>query len=757
LAPARPAHYIERVLRFNALFLCTFILTSCLTESRSSVQAHAAAANPTTAPAAGARPGKSPPLPDPREATLARATLELLESEHLLRKRIDDALSQVAFATYLDRLDNGKMLLLKTDRDALGKHADKIDDQLRAGSLELGHEGQRILNKRVAMVEAWVAELLASPFDHTNQEEIELDPKKLTAATTEAELKDRWRRRLELEVLERVAQMQARLQPPKPATPPAVAGAPGRPKEKAKDADDEDQGATPLAKIPKTPEGRQAKARADLAKAYAARFTRMAHPAKVDATADLVNAVAASVDPHTTYLPPADKANFDIHMRGSLEGIGAVLREKDDYIEILELVPGGAAWRQGQLDPGDLIVSIASGRQEPIDVVNMRIDEVVKMIRGPKGTVVTLRVRKPTGLQETVAITRDIVVVGEAYARAAVITKKGQPAYGYIHVPSFYGGQGSPRDSASDVRRLLGELRAQKVAGIILDVRGNGGGLLDDAIEMSGAFIDKGPVVQVQDSRGRRQVLTDDTVGVDFAGPLIVLVDRFSASASEILAGALQDYRRAVIVGTGPTHGKGTVQTIIDLDRATGGKLELGVFKLTIQQFFRVGGSSTQRKGVTPDIVLPDPAGYLETGERELEHALPWSQIEPAEHDDWPATWNQATLAGKSATRVAKDTAFARISKLTQLMKARKADTRVSLAEPEFTKRREQDRAEIAAASPDLEAAPPRFSVVPLDKQAPVVADSNGKKDSRLAKWRDNLARDPWIDESLNILTDMKK
>ncbi len=696
-------------------------------------------------------------MPDRREATLARATLELLEREHLLRKRVDDEISRLAFASYLDRIDSGKMFLLKADRDTLGKYADKVDDQLHAGSLELGHEGQRVLIQRVSMAQAWVAELLASPFDLSNQEEIELDPKKVTPAASEAELKDRWRRRLELEVLERMAQMQARLTPPKPVKAPSVTSAPGRPKDKPKDADDEDRDALALADIPKTLEGREAKARADLAKAYAARFIRLAHPAKTDAAADLVNAVAASVDPHTTYLPPADRANFDIHMRGTLEGIGAVLREKDDYIEIVELVPGGAAWRQGALDPGDVIMSISSGKQEPIDVVNMRIDEVVKMIRGPKGTVVTLRIRKATGLPETVTITRDVVVVEAAYAKAAVIRSKGQPAYGYIQVPSFYGGEGSPRDSASDVRRLLGELRAKKVAGVILDVRGNGGGLLGDAIEMSGAFIDKGPVVQVRDSTGRRQVLTDDTAGVDFAGPVVILVDRFSASASEILAGALQDYRRAVIVGTGPTHGKGTVQTLIDLDRATGGNLDLGVFKLTVQQFFRVEGGSTQQKGITPDILLPDPAGYIESGERELEHALAWSQIEPAKHDKWPATWNADALAGKSAARVAKDSVFASVTKLTELMKARKEDTRVPLAEPEFNKQREQQRAELAAASPDLDAAPTRFSVLPLEQAAPVAASANGKKDSRVAKWRDNLSRDPWVAESLNILIDMKK
>lgn len=739
--PQRPlANYTWPVPHHIRLLLCTIVLSACSPESRWPAQAHAAAGSV-----------------DPREAMLARATVELLEREHLLHKRVDDELSRVAFGTYLDRLDSSKMFLLKADRDALAKYADKIDDELRGGSLELGHEGERLLIKRVAMVQAWVARLLASPLDHSNQEYVELDPKKTPVAAAEAELQDRWRRRLELEVLDRVAQMQARLEPPKAEKTPHPAAGPGRPKDKTS-KEGEDSGGMPLADIPKTPEGREAKARADLAKSYAARFTRMSHPGKGDAAADLINAVTASVDPHTNYLPPADKANFDINMRGQLEGIGAQLREKDDYIEIIELVPGGAAWRQGQLDPGDLILAVGSGRQEPVDVVNMRIDEVVKMIRGPKGTVVRLRVRKATGLQETVAITRDIIVVEETYARAALLSRKGQPAYGYIHLPSFYGGQGSgARSSASDVRRLLGELRGKHVAGIVLDIRTNGGGLLGDAVEMSGAFIDKGPIVQVQDSTGRKQVLSDDAAGVDFDGPVIVLVDRFSASASEILAGALQDYHRAIIVGTGPTHGKGTVQAIFDLDRATGGKLDLGVFKLTIQQFYRVDGASTQREGVKPDIVLPDPEAWLETGERELEHALPWSQIAPARHDNWPATWSAATLAARSSARVDKEPAFARIARLTQLMKARKADTRVSLAQAEFMKRREQERAEIAAATPDNDSAPERFTVTPLENAAPVAAAPNGRKDSRLTRWRDNLGRDPWVDECLNILADAKK
>jgi carboxyl-terminal processing protease len=479
-----------------------------------------------------------------------------------------------------------------------------------------------------------------------------------------------------------------------------------------------------------------------------------------------VNAVAAALDPHTTYLPPADKANFDIQMSGSLEGIGAVLREREHYIEIVEIVPGGASARQGLLSAGDLILSVAQDGADPVDVTDMRIDEVVKMIRGPKGTIVRLRIQKASGTQETIAITRDVVVVEETYARGAVLSRKpGQPSYGYIHLPSFYGGRGAPRTAAADVRRLLGELKARKVSGVVIDIRGNGGGLLGDAIEMTGQLIDEGPVVQVQDSRGQRDVLADEKPGLEFDGKVIVLVDRFSASASEIVAGALQDYGRAIIVGTAPTHGKGTVQTLADLDRTTGGKIELGSLKVTIQQFFRVTGSSTQREGVTPDIVLPDPAAHVESGERELDHAIAWSQIAPAPYKKLATSWKLEVLTKKSAARVAKHPVLAKVATSTQALKARRSDTKVPLARTAWEARRKEQRAAAEAASLDLKDAPPALTVKLVDEPTaaappPSPATSpvpNGKApEDRLTRWRDNLARDPWVEECLNILGDVK-
>jgi carboxyl-terminal processing protease len=683
------------------------------------------------------------PPPDPREAALAATVMHLLEKEHLLKKPIDDQLSRVAFDNYLQRLDGSKLFLLQTDRDALARHADQIDDQLRNGRLELAHEGARIFATRVVMVERFVAELLASPLDHGDEEFLEIDPKKLGFAADEQELRDRWRQRLELDILERVAAMETRLAPD--------------PKAK-KDDDDKDD--PMVGQIPATREGRDAKAREDLAKSYAGRFARLKAPGPLDAAADLVNALTEAVDPHTTYLPPADKANFDIHMSGSLEGIGAVLRERDHYIEVIEIVPGGASWRHGGLTQGDLIMGVQSDGKDWVDVLDMKIDDVVKMIRGPKGTVVRLRIQKPTGHQESIAITRDVVVVEETYARAAVIQRNGKgPSFGYIHLPSFYGGKNSQRSAAADVRRLLGELRTRKVAGIVLDIRSNGGGLLPDAVEITGDLIDKGPVVQVQDSRGQRDVLEDERPGTAYDGPVVVMVDRFSASASEIVAGALQDYKRAIVVGTGPTHGKGTVQTLADLDRATGGRIELGVLKITIQQFFRVSGSSTQREGVRPDILLPDPMAHVDSGERELEHAIAWSQIPAAKYAEWPSQWRVPALSKQSLARVGKHPVLAKLATTTQILKQRRNDTRVPLARPAWEQRRKELKAALDAASPDIDKLPAQLVVTPLaDPQAtPKQPSPNGKKDDRIAKWSKSLARDPWVDETVHILADMAK
>ena len=677
----------------------------------------------------------------------------LLEHQHLLGHPLDGTISREAFAEYLDRLDGAKLFLLQSDRDALARYADKIGDELHTGRLDLAHEGQKIWLARIAEVDKFVSDLLAAPMNHDDEEYVELDPKKVEAAATDDELKDRWRKRLELEVMEHVASMELRLAHAGSGAGSAAGSGSGA---GAAVLDE-----LPIADIPATPEGREAKARAEVAKNYSARFKRFREPGPLDAATDLVNAVTLSLDPHTDYLPPAEKANFDIAITGSLEGIGASLRERDDLIEVSDLVPGGAAWRQGKLAPGDLILAVQDPGKDPVDIVDMRLDDVVQLIRGPKGTVVRLRVRKPDNHEEVISITRDVINIEESYARGAIIQRtKGGPLYGYIHLPSFYGGANTPRRASSDVRRLLGELDAKHVAGIILDIRENGGGLLRDAVDLTGEFIDKGPVVQVRDHAGDLEIMKDDHPGVETAAPLIVMVDQFSASASEILAGALQDYHRALIVGTGPTHGKGTVQAVIDLDRDSDRPV-LGVLKITIQQFFRVSGASTQIDGVTPDITLPNPSSYIKSTERTLDHAIPFMKIAPAPHDDWKINYDVLKLQRDSAARVARNPVFVKISETAELRAKLRDDTRIPLQRSAWDAREKKNKDELTAVAPDLDKAPATMTVKALEDSlaAPPPRPPGspaGRSDDRLQRWQDELARDPWLDESVSLLGEMK-
>ncbi len=704
-------------------FLSVGLLSLGLTASGCSGKRSGASPPPpsppaTTTPSLATPTDEPAPVGDPREQALTTIVRRLFEQRHLLRRPVDDEVAREAMITFLDRLDPGKLYLLAADREALAAHGERIDDQLRAGRLDLAHEAAERFRARIAVIEPMVAAMLAGTFDHDDVEEVELDDDKLTAAATDADLRQRWRQRLELELIERTAT---------PDDPKLAKTLP------------------PLAE-------REAKAKEAMATAYAGRFARLRAYDATDAGADLINAVGGVLDPHTDYLPPADKANFDIRMSGSVQGIGALLRERDHYVEVQELVPGGAAWRQGQLTAGDLILSVANEGGEPVDVVDMRIDEVVKMIRGPKGSKVRLRVRKASGDEATIDLVRDVVVIEAAYARGAILGGKGLAKLGYVYLPSFY--RSADRDAAGDVARLVGDLRDRKVAGIILDLRGNGGGLLDSAVDITGLFIDRGPVVQVKDGDGDIDVLADDQAGTAFDGPVVVLVDRWSASASEIVAGALQDYRRAVIVGTGPTHGKGTVQSLESLDRYVGGEHELGSLKLTIQQFYRVGGASTQLDGVMPDVVLPDPQAFIDGGERALPHAIASSTIAAAAHSDWPSTWKLGELAARSAARTAKEPLFAGFAAASALLRERRKVTALPLQRSAYEALRASRRDELAKLTPDLDKAPIRLTVTALE--APPAPAKGERVDDRMTRWRDQLARDPWLTEAARILSELR-
>lgn len=741
------------------------------------------------------RPSVALPAADPREAIIAAGVRELLQSEHLRARPIDDAISKQAFGRFIERLDPGKFFLLKSQVAALRRYETQLDDQLKAGDLILGREGMAILDAQRTKVAKMVSRVLAKPFDLTKEEFLETDGEKRDFVESDSELEDRWRRHLKLQVLERIARMEhvleARREREAKAKQAAAQGNKGAGKSAGKQAskkpleqsvhpqseqDEEDDTYADEA-LPTTTEGKEEKARGDLATLYAGRFSRLSTPQPLEPVEAFVNAIAGVFDPHTHYLAPDDQANFDIQMSGSLEGIGAVLTESDHYIEIREVVPGGAAWRQGELETGDLILSVKQATGEAVDVADMRLSQVVKLIRGPKGTRVTLTVRKPDERVTSIEITRDVVVVEASYARGALLSLgKGGGAVGYIYLPSFYGntriapGQTPERNAVDDVRALLKLFSKKKVSGVVLDLRGNGGGLLSQANDITGLFIESGPVVQARGSGDRVNVIGDEDPKVYFEGPVVALVDRFSASASEILAGALQDYRRALVVGTGPTHGKGTVQMLVDLNRLlpTKGK-SLGVLKLTTQQYFLVDGESTQTRGVQPDVVLPDPASFVESGERYLDNAIPWSKTEALPHRPWSkSSWDVAALASRSRARQAEQQVFAMITKRAAHLKERRDDTRVPLQLKAWKARREREDAALEALDPKLDEQPALFSVDVVEYRPKHGApkrqggdpdahpDTHREAGKRIAAWRKNLGRDLWVAESLNLLRDVR-
>jgi carboxyl-terminal processing protease len=685
---------------------------------------------------------------DPRERLLAELSTVLLTQRHLLRRPLDDALSKEAFPKYIEELDGAKLLLLEEHVQALSRYADRMDDELRDRDLVLARKGAALVATRRKLTAKMVAEILAKPFDYTVAEEIETDPEKLAFSKSDAELRQRWHGVLKLQALERIQQMEE-----------IVAA---KDKGAKKDADAVDK---TLESIPETPEAREEKARKDLATRYETRFTRLETMDPLEPAERFLNAVSAAYDPHTQYLAPAEKANFDIAISGTLEGIGAVLGEQDHYVVVQELVPGGASWQEGSLEAGDLIIAVAQKGKAPVDVTDMPIDKVVKMIRGPKGTVVILTVKKADGSVQNISITRDVVHVEATYARGAVLDLgPDDEAMGYVYLPGFYGGvdeRPGERNATDDVQKLLGEFQSRKLGGVVIDLRGNGGGLLSHARDISGLFLPRGPVVQTRDSTGKVNVLSDTDPAVAFAGEVVVLVDRFSASAAEILAAALQDHERAVVVGTGATHGKGTVQAVVELDRLLETPLPpkdpLGVFKLTVEQYFRVSGGSVQWKGVMPDVVLPDPAAFIKSGERTLYHSIPWTSVKALPYRPYPHGWKAPELAAASSKRVKSHALFNKIAEFSKLMKARRDETRLSLEKSTWLAKKKRDKEALEAADPKLKDQKPLFELQAVFESAVPTRPSDKKVRQKLDSWKDELARDPWVAESLHVLTDMTK
>lgn len=618
-----------------------------------------------------------------KESILIQTMIEGLNQLHYQPVSLDDEFSAKAFDMYLDRLDPARRWLTQSDVNALKQYEMSIDDQINGGTFEILDLAVERLSAGLIKTQAYFEEILAQPFDLTEEDLVNLDYDNKAFAANDTELKESWRKSLKYETINRVYN--------KRKTQEA---------EDKKAAKSEMEDGEPQEKL--TLEQMEEKARAEVLETFSDWYDRMAKDRRSDHLSDYLNALTSIYDPHTNYFLPKDKANFDISMSGTLEGIGARLQTDGELTKVSSIVPGGPAWKGEGLEQNDMILAVAQGDDEPVDVTGFRIDDVVKIVRGKKGTEVRLTVRKVDGTEQVISIIRDVVQLDEGYAKSALVDVDNQNGQvGYIYLPRFYDDfqrQGG-RSCATDVAKEIDKLKSHNVDGVILDLRSNGGGSLRDVVRMTGLFIEEGPIVQVK-ARGREpDVLSDTDDKVQYDGKLIVLVNSFSASASEILAAALQDYGRAIIIGTGKTtFGKGTVQRFFDLDRAIRGFQDikpLGDIKLTIQKFYRVDGGSTQLLGVKPDIVLPDRFFYLELGEQDQEYPLSWTEIESVGHSqEVRKIKNIDQIAVNSKKRIAENATFKMILDDAKRLKEQREDFDYPLSFDKYSVKRKSAEAE---------------------------------------------------------------
>ena len=671
-----------------------------------------------------------------RNRLIAYMLSHQLPAQHFGHKQLDDTLSRAAFALFLKQLDPRKRFLLRSDVDQLNSFADHIDDELRSGRMVLPDAGSQLLTARIRQVQAMIDAIMDQGFDPNQEEYLETDPEKIQYAGDLKELRDRWRRILKLQVLDTylglVDEQKKKVEKTAAAKSPAATSP-------AAESPAADQAVEP---------GAWKEAMAKVRKRNHQYLHRLLQVTRQEYYNRYFDAVARAFDPHSDYMAPASKEDFDIHMSGSLEGIGALLREEDGHIKVVRIIPGSAAERQGQLQAEDTILAVAEKDAEPVDISDMRIRDAVSYIRGPKGTEVRLTVQKPDGTKLVIPIIRDVVQIEETYVKSAVLKAPNGEKIGYIRIPSFYrdfnGGKG--RNVTDDTRAELVRLKKEGIQGLILDLRNNGGGALTDAVAISGLFLPGGPVVQVKNSQGMIRVLEDEDPGVVYDGPLIVLVNQFSASASEILAAALQDYGRALIIGGEHTHGKGTVQALMDLNRNLPllhlkKYSDLGALKVTIQKFYRIDGGSTQYKGVEPDIVVPSMLDYLKSGEKYMDNSLPWDRVQDVGYQRWQGPRFDIEKARRLSRRWVADSKRFQVIR-DELAKAKKRSEQTRVADFLAGMRREKE--ELAKARAEARA----VGLMSDDEEENLTA----KKEKR--RLEEQLADDPFVDVALYLMQD---
>jgi carboxyl-terminal processing protease len=655
---------------------------------------------------------------------------EMLVEVHYSPKQIDDKFSKEVFSKYLADVDVEKNVLMQPDIRALRKFETSIDDEiLGKTTIQFVPAVNELYKKRLAETESIYKDILSKPFDFSKDEYVNQDYEKIDFPRDEAERRDAWRKRLKYLALERYSDLLDQQT--------AAKGKPGY--------------------VAKTNEELEKEARDKTLKVMDRFYERLNRKVNDDDRFNMfVQTIVQCMDPHTDYFPPVEKRYFDEQMSGHFFGIGASLRDEDGNIKISSLITGSPAWKSGQVATGDIITKVAQGSQEPVDITAFLVEDAVKLIRGTKGTEVKLTLKKVDGSTKVVSLIRDEIVQDEAtFARSAIVSSdKGK--IGYIYLPEFYADFDNQKghQSSSDVAREVVKLKEEKVDGIVIDLRNNGGGSLRDVVEMVGLFVDRGPVVQVRDRDGKPQILPDHDPSVLYDGPLAVMVNELSASASEIFAAAIQDYHRGVIIGSTSTYGKGTVQRNIGLDKLgfMDANSDLGTIKLTLQKFYRISGGSTQLRGVYSDIVLPDAYEYFKIREKDNPDALPWDEIQKAAYTPWKYAYDLNVIKGMSSDRLKSNSVFSQIRTDAEWLN-KESEKVYSLNLDKYR----DDQKQVKTTNKQLEALSKlskEMDVQALPEDAHRYDDDKDKAD-RFQQWLKALRTDIWLGESVNVVDDM--
>lgn len=674
--------------------------------------------------------GKSAEDPEGKYQRILRNVGIVLEQGHYNPKKIDDKFSKEVFKNYLNALDGDKYIFLQKDIDAFKKYETRIDDEIHGAPIQSFYEISKTYVTRLDELSKLYQEILTKPFDFTENESVQLDGEKRKYPTSEEQRYDYSRKRLKYLVLGKFVDLQD---------------------ERTRNKDSAFQPDSTL----------QRKALETVSKQMNRYFqTLKTHNTSDDLFSTFVNAITSTMDPHTTYFAPIDKRTFDEQLSGSFYGIGAQLLEKDGNITVASLITGMPAWKSGQMDPGDIIIKIGQGANPPVDVTGYSTTDAVKLIRGEKlGSEVRLTLKKADGSIKEVILKRDKINLDDTFARSVVIN--GTHKIGYILLPEFYadfndisGGRRSATDVAAEVQKL----KDVGVDGIVIDLRGNGGGSLTDVVDMVGLFVKNGPVVQVKGRDEKAGILSNNNKEVLYDGPLAVMVDEMSASASEIFAAAIQDYKRGIILGSTSTYGKGTVQRSISLDPQAQNALfnrspeGLGDVKLTFRKFYRINGGTTQKLGVIPDVIIPDRLEKAKFREKDNPDALGWDTIPKATYTLWNNGEDFRAISAAANLQIRDNSSFQSISEIINSLEKFR-DEPVSLNINDFRKM----QADIKAASAKLDSVSKlkdSLNISPLAIDVEQMGSDTLKLNNQKLFVR-NVSGDIYVDEAVKIVNSM--